>query len=109
MAFEFFDPSLGKRRRYFTISMLRMAMEVGISRQRANKLKLQADRNRFIECFERKEYLGEIKSSMCRYKHLMNFKWYVEFKKGRDNIIRAYRILPDEVLSNLKIKRKMHY
>jgi hypothetical protein len=109
LAFEFFDSSLGKRRRYFTISMLRMAMEVGISRQRANKLKLQADKNRFIDCFERKEYLGTIKSDMCRYKHLMNFKWYVEFKKGRDKVIHAYRILPDEVLSNLKIKRKMHY
>ena len=108
-AFEFFDPDLRKRRRYFTISMSKMANKLGISRQRANKLKLQADKNRFIECFEHRVYLGVVSSQACRHKHLMDYKWYVEFEKSKDKKIRAYRIMPDEVLSNLQIKRKMFF
>lgn len=106
MAFEFFDRDIMKYRRYIALSMGRIAKQLNISRQRANILKCSADKNGFIECYEHKQYLGTVTSDMCRYKHMLSYNGFVIFKKGRDKVIRAYRIMPDEINSNLRVKRK---
>lgn len=106
MAFEFFDQSIKKRRRYIALSMQKISKQLQISRQRANLLKCIAAEEKFIDCFEHKIYLGTVTSDMCRYKHMLNYEGFVRFKKGRDKIIRAYRIMPDEIISNLRVKRK---
>lgn len=104
MGFVRKDKDDNKHVRTMGHSMETLAEHLGFSRQRANELKLIGKKMKFITTYKRKEFLRVVHPFECRYKDLLGFPGFALFKKNKNGIIQAFRILPDEVISSIGTK-----